>query len=344
MTNLTAIFGATPEKPAESSDKLRELYWNRAELKKELAKQRDDTHQLHECIKEKEASSARLLQRLETLESLLIDREAAQSVVVYYQFRGLRLQCKSKLASFAEQLKQHREQRLHSSLLVDWNDLKAAEASAVEEQVGEHRMKVQMFEDQLQAERHKLQSSNGLLRLFRRRSASRAVEATQEALQVAEQHEAQLLMRLDEIYKRIPPDTQGLDLETKRRINFMILAYAQQLFLHFSRDGLAGMSQEVEQKSVGSIRYGSKADCDELIGRIAEQIESSEKLTDFADVLQQRAKLIAKSALYRHEDDAVPTSGSVTTLFVFGANGTVQEKDTNLLGDNYWDIGKILCR
>jgi hypothetical protein len=344
LANLTAIFGATPEKPADNSDKLRELYWNRAELKKELARLRDDKYQLQECIQQKEGASVRLLQKLEYLESLLLDPATVYNVIVYFQFRNLNLQCKSKLANFAEYLKQQREQRVQSGLLADWNELRAEEASAVEKSIGEHRFKTQMLEDQLQSEQHKLKTSNGLLRLFRRRSMARAVQATLEATQVAERHETDLMMKFDEIQKRIPPDTQGLNLETKRLINFMILSYAQQLFLHFSESGLAAMSQEVGEKSVGSINYGSKSDCDELLVKIAAQIESYEKSTDFADILRRRAALIAKKALFRCDDDAVPEADSVATLYVINEDGKVQQRDANLLGGNYWDVAKILSR
>ena len=126
-------------------------------------------------------------------------------------------------------------------------------------------------------------SSNGLLKLFRRRSMMRAVESTEAAMEAEQQRESGLLLEFDEIQKRIPPDTQGLDLETKRLINFMILSFAQQLFLHFSEDGIAAMSQEAGEKSVGAINYGSKSECDNLLARIAKLTERYDALTDFAD-------------------------------------------------------------
>ncbi len=87
MSNLTAIFGNTSEKPAEASDKLRELYWNRAELKKELSNLRDEKYRLQESIQEKEGASVRLRQRLEHLESLLLDPDNVYNVLVYYSFK-----------------------------------------------------------------------------------------------------------------------------------------------------------------------------------------------------------------------------------------------------------------
>jgi hypothetical protein len=344
LTNITAIFGNAPEKPAETSEKLRDLYWNRAELKKELAGLRDEKFQLQECVKQKEGASARLLQKFEHLENLLLDSESVYNVIVYYQFRSLNLQCKSKLANFAEHLKQQRERRLNISLHADWNESRKLEADSVERSIGEQRLKVQMLEDQLQSERHKLLSSNGLVKVFRRRSLERASESVAEALDAAQQLECDLMMKFDEIQKRRPPETQGLDLATKRLINFMVLSFSQHMFLHYSDDGLAAMSQEAGEKSAGAINYGTKADCDALLLRITSREEEFEKLSDFAEILQQRAKLIAQKALFQNEDDAIPTPGTVTTLFAFDRNGVIKEKQANLLGDNYWDVSKILSR
>jgi hypothetical protein len=344
LSNLTAIFGNTTEKTAEASDKLRELYWNRAKLKKELSTLRNEKYRLQECVQEKEGSSERLRQKLEHLESLLLDPGNVYNVLVYYQLRGLNLRCKSKLANFAEHLKQQREQRSHSSLVAGWNDLKNEEVSVVEQNIGEQRLKVQMLEDQLQADRHKLLSCNGLLGLFRRRGLTRAVETTEAAMHAAQQREHELLLKIDEIQERQPPDTQGLDLETKRMINFMILSFAQQLFLHFSEDGLAAMSREAGGKSVGAINYGGKVECDTLLVKIDRLTERYEKLTDFADILRKRAQLISERARFGSEDDAIPTAGTVTTLYSFNSNGVIQQKEANLLGDNYWDVSKVLSR
>lgn len=345
MSNLTAIFGNVPDKPADSSDKLRELYWNRAELKKELARVRDETYKLRECIADKEGTSAKLRQELEQLESMLLDPGAAHSVIVYYQFRRLNLSCKSKIADFAEHLKQQRERRLRGDLLSEWNDHRSHEVSAIEARIGEQRVEVQMLEDQLQSERHKLRSTNGLLRFFRKRAMTRAVDGIMAAMELSQQQESELLQQFDAVQKRTPPeDQQGLDLATKRLINFMILSYAQQLYLHFSVDGLAAMSQEAGTKSAGAISYGSKSDCDDMLAKIARGTEAHEKLTDFADVLQRRAKLIAEKAMFRSDDDAVPTAGSVVSLYAITKDGAVQEAEANLLGENYWDIAKVLSR
>ena len=63
MTSLTAIFGNSEEKPQEDSEKLLQLYWNRAELKKEFADLRNEKFRLQERIKQHEGATARVHQK-----------------------------------------------------------------------------------------------------------------------------------------------------------------------------------------------------------------------------------------------------------------------------------------
>ena len=81
MASLTAIFGNSDGDPGDS-DKLLELYKNRAELKKDFDSLRDDTQKLHAQIKDQVGETARLQQKLEHLEDLLLDPDLAVSPLV----------------------------------------------------------------------------------------------------------------------------------------------------------------------------------------------------------------------------------------------------------------------
>ena len=344
MSSLTAIFGSTDEKPQEESEKLLELYWNRAELKKEFAGLREEQFRLKGSIKEQQGNTARVQQKLDNLEHLLNDPDCVYNVIIYYQLRSLNLRCQNKLEKFAEQLKQQREQRKHNQLLEDWNERRAQEAARVEREIGEQRMQVQLLEDRLQAERHRLVTMSGLMQMFRRRSATTVLDNLAETIESAQQQEEDLLRHFEEVQSQVPPDTEGLDFSSKRIINFMILAFAQQLYLHFSKDDLAGMAKEATDKSVGSINYGGKKECDMIVARVQESIDSFDKATDFADVLQQRSKLIAEKALFDNDNDAVPVSGTVATVFAITDGRVIKEKDADLLGGNFWNLSGILSR
>jgi hypothetical protein len=344
VTSLTAIFGNSDEKPQENSEKLLQLYWNRAELKKEFADLRNEKFRLQERIKQHEGATARVHQKLNHLEQLLLDPEWVYNVIIYYQLQHLNLRCQSKLEKFAEQLKQQREKRQHSQLVSDWNEKRVAEADDIEKQIGEQRMQVQMLEDHLQAEQHRLVTMSGLMKIFRKRTVTAKLDNLAASIDAAQHMEERLIAQYDELQHRMPPDTQGLDIPTKRVINFMILSFAQQMYLHFSVDGLAGMAKEAVDKSVGAINYGGKKECDQIIECVRKRMETYDKAKDFADTLQQRAKLLAKHAVFRSNEDAVPTSDSVATVYEITSRGVIKERDANLLGENYWNLSEILSR
>jgi len=344
VTSLTAIFGSEPEKQEDDSEKLLDLYWNRAELKKEFATLREQNYQLQDRVKHHEGQTARVQQKLNHLEDLLLNPEWVHNVVTFFQLRRLSMRCSGKIARFAEQLKQQREQKKHSQVLVSWNEDRREQAEEVQRRIGERRMHVQMLEDRLQSERHRLASMNGLSRFFRGNGLTKQLDGLAAQLNLAQEQERDLLEKLDELQKRQAPDNQGLDLATKRSINFMILSFAQQLFLHFADHDLALMSKESTEKSVGAVNYGGKDQCDFILGKIEKRVATMDESADSADVLQSRARLIAEHAVFRSEEDAVPVAGTVATIFTISANGVVKQRDTSLLGDNYWGLTQVLSR
>ena len=261
MSSLTVIFGGSEEKE-QDSDKLMDLHWNRAELIKEFAGMRNEQFRLQDKIKQQEGVTARLQQKLDHLQDLLIDAEFSHNVVVFYQLRGLGYQCESKLTKFAEQLKQQREQKRHHTLLSDWHEGLREESKQVELELLEIRDLNYQLEDQLQSEQRRLTTMNAFTRLFRGRSAMKLVDSIATQIETTGHEEIAVRNRLSEIKDRQPPDNQGLDIAAKRSINLMILSFAQQLYLHFDDTGIVGLVKEATQKSVGSINYGSRHECD----------------------------------------------------------------------------------
>lgn len=343
MASLTTLFRNEAADPSET-DKLVDLFRNRAELKKEFAALRNEKYQLQDRIKQHEGATARVQQQLNHLENLLLDPDWVHNVVAFYQLRRLAAHCQTKLARFAEQLKQQREQRMHGKVLATWNEQRERKSDAIQRKIGEHRMTLQLLEDQLQSERHRKQAMSGIARLFRGRSLAAEIDEIASRIEAAHEEEQELLRELDSVEKLMPPDQQGLDIGVKRSINFMILAFAQQLYLHFEVDELAVLAKEASEKSVGAINYGGKSECDQILARLEKRKAKADKDTDFAEVLQKRAKLIAEHALFRNDDDAVPVPGTVATVFAIDANGVIKQKDVSLLGDNFFGISKLLSR
>ena len=342
-TSITAMF-KSPVEEEPDSEKLKELFQNRAELKKEFAAQREENHRLQQYLQEKDGAIARVQQRLQHLENLLYDPDWVHNVVVYYQLRALSRRCEKQLARFAEQLKQQREQRLHDKAMETWAGENRSEAQELRRRIGEHRMQLQMLEDQLQAERHRISTMGGLSKMFRKRSLDEQLDEIEAQIEAAQATEQEMLDELAEIEGRDAPESEGLDIASKRSINFMILSFAQQMYLHFTEDDLAGMAKEAGDKSVGAINYGAPADCERILELVARRGKSMENLGDFADILQHRARLISETAMFDSDDDAVPRSGTVSTVYKIDPNGVVKEKDANLLGENYWNVSAVMSR
>lgn len=343
MSSLTAIFGNSGEK-TEDSDKLMELYWNRAELKKEFAGMRKEQYRLRDRIKEQEGKAARVQQQLDHLEGLLVDPEWAHNVVVFYQLRGLGKKTERKLARFAEQLKQKREQKKHDSLLAGWNEERREEARAIEGEILRNKNLLQQLEDQLQSEQRRLTSMNALTRLFRGRSAMKLIDSLAEQLEVAVQENQRMHDGLEALMNAEPPDHQGLDIAAKRSINLMILSFAQQLYIQFDRDGIASLVKESTEKSAGALKYGTPYECRQILDRINKSAERLDKATEYADVLKKRAMMLGERVKFPGHDSAVPVPGSVASLIRIDDKGLIRESDVNIAGENYWGISSVFSR
>jgi hypothetical protein len=343
MASRQAIF-KTANEHGDDNEKLVKLFRNRAELKKEFAALRKEKYRLQQRVKEQQGATARITQRLEHLEGLLVDPEWVNTVVVFYQLRSLNRRCESKLAKFAEQLKQQREGRRRELQLQSWAGKLKAEKAVLDEKLGEHRERLQRLEGQLLAERQRGEPARGIGTIFKRRAASNRIAEVSMQVDAARITEQEFVSKIQSIENVEPPAVPGLNTAEKRSINFMILAFAQHLYLQFEDRNLVLLVKESSEKSVGAISYGSKRDCDLLLERISAQVSSMENASDYVDILKRRAKLIAEHAIFNQDDDAVPIVGTVATIFAIDANGVVTKSDANLVGDNYWGITNVLSR
>lgn len=343
MASLTTLF-KNDVTIAQETDKLVDLFRNRAELKKEFAALRNEKYQLQDRIKHHQGATARVQQQLLHLENLLLDPEWVHNVVAFYQLRALAGHCNRQLLRFSEELKQQREQRALNKIIASWNERREKRLAEIESRMGGHRNDGQLLEDRLQSERHRLMTMNGFVKLFRGRSLAADIGNLESRIEDARQKERACVEERDAVETLAPPDQQGLDTAAKRSINFMILSFAQQLYLHYEDDDLVNLAKEASEKSVGAINYGGKRDCDAILEKLEKRKKEYDPDANLAEVLGQRARLIAKAAQFRHEDDAVPIPASVTTVFSIGSNGDVERRDANILGGNYFAIAKVLSR
>lgn len=344
MSGITAIFGNSADKSPQGDDKLMDLYWNRNALKKEFADLRKEKFKLTDQLKIQQGDIARLEQKLEHLEELLTDSDWSRSILVMYQLRGLGQRCEQKLARFAEQLKQQRETRQQRHALATWRAGLDAEVAAINEEIRRTREQVLQLEEQIQAMHRDLCEGNAFWRFLKRRGVNRRSLELSAEIQSLEIEADERRRDIESIEGRQPPETMGLDLSAKRLINFMIIAYAQQLFVNHGDDDLVALVKEACDKSAGAVRYGDDSECEAILKRVRRSSALLSRQGDFAEVLKKRAKLISDGAIFREQDDAMPVSGTVATLFRIDANGVVSTSGADLLGRNFWSIANVMSR
>ncbi|MBT8081737.1 MAG: hypothetical protein KJO56_04855 [Gammaproteobacteria bacterium] len=343
MAGLTGLF-RNVQVPEQENDKLVDLFRNRVELKKEFAALREEKYRLQDRIKEHCGSIERVEHKLKHLEALLLDPEWVHNVVVFYQMRRLASTCEARLDDFAERLKQQHEDRIKRYTRKQWKNERKRQRAVVEERLSDQRAVVQLAEDRLAAARNDLESMSGMSRMLFRKTRDEAVNAAETALEEARDMETELLQALEGVEQLDPPPHEGLDVVTKRSVNFLILSFAQQLYLDYLEGDLTHMAKEAQQKSVGAVNYGSKRECDLILERLEKRREEIDRLPDSSELLQKRAQLLAEHARFRRDDDAVPVPASVEAVLDINANGVVSKIDASLLGENFLGIASYLSR
>jgi hypothetical protein len=229
-------------------------------------------------------------------------------------------------------------------MVAEWKSKLAEESTQVEARLLVQRNQMKQMEDQLQAERQRLDSMGFFEKIFKGRTVKGNLKQLDQELEAAQAEEASSQADLLAIIDRSPPENQGLSASSKRSINLMILAFAQQLYLQFADNEFAVLVKEASEKSVGSTNYGNQHECAQILERIEKRTEIMDKDMDFADVLRKRATLISKKAEFHNKIDVVPMAASTTTVFDIDEDGLVQEKQAGILGENYFAIAKVLSR
>src|SRR5262245_30604198 len=89
--------------PAED-ERLLQLYWNRAELKKEFSRLQDSNYNLLQQLKKQETAHGQTRERLQQLEEFLGNPDNGATVLVYYQLRALWLLASKRVTELRQEL------------------------------------------------------------------------------------------------------------------------------------------------------------------------------------------------------------------------------------------------
>jgi hypothetical protein len=331
------------EEGGDEQEQLMRLFWNRAELKKELEQLRDDCHRLSEEIKKQEGKTLRVQERLQQLELRLANPEHSMTVVVFYQLRGIWEHCHSRLAALSAELDRahyDKGQRQHMAAFTrKVNDSLAgvqAELKAMTE-------KAELLSARIKALREKRGLRRGIWNIFARRKLTAEINELRADRRLYRFRIAELAEEIRVRSASEAPEFEGVDIASRRNINITLIAYAQELYLHFADRDLAARAREAAIRQMTDVSYGNKRDCRAL----SKYIEDRMKLLAADDKLQTRvqvrAERLARNVTYRQDNDAVPSAAVLGSIPILKPDGRERgEVAVNILGEEYWDVFAIL--
>jgi hypothetical protein len=323
--------------PAEQ-ERLLKLFWNRAELKKELQSLDDQLHNLRNKLKQQENANSRLQQQLEQLEVLLGSPERGLDALVHFGLKALWRACRSQLEKFASELKREHQDAERKQQLAEFQADRAERLKVADE-------RLRQAQEVSDAEAGRLAQFEALMgqlqrfwHYFRRRTLAVEILEQRERCGGAERHLGDMRESHRTIDKEPWPEFPGLSIAGRRRVNLAVIAYAQHLFARLAVSGLAMDARLANNRSVESAKHGSLDACLARLREIAQALALVNAQDGLAEEIKKRGEKMAPAATWRNAHETVPQPASLPPA------GTGGVPDANVLVDDYWDVYKVLLR
>jgi hypothetical protein len=347
LSNLRQRLAAGSRQPAED-ERLLQLYWNRAELKKELARLQDERHKLLEQLRNHEAAYVRHSEQLLQLEEYLGNPETGFHALVFFQLRSLWRATSAKVARFAQQLEQQQAERERRRQQLEFDRTRRQQLADLDRRIAEARSRADTMDAQLKLQEAQLEQMRGFWNYARRRRLAEQIAAERaqwdltmtEITDLSDDHAA--------LEAKQPPPFPGISIDGRRIVNTAVIAYAQQLVVQLSSGGLAVLAKETTTKRVFDIKYGTREECSRLMMLLREALATIKNEKDDLVALKERTDALRAMVAYRSDADTIPLTDSIGTLPVPAAlvSGleTGNKSGVNVLVDDYWDLYQALLQ
>ena len=333
---------------AAEDERLLRLYWNRAELKKELSRLQEERHEILEELKKQEAEALRAAERLSELEVHLGDPDAAAHALVYFQLRALWRSCAGRLERFSQQLQTQQQDRERRRQLIEFDQMRRRKVSELDRRLTETRSQADGLEAELKGIEARLASMSGFCNYFSRQKLTEALQALRVEWEEVATRVTDLSDDRADAEDQQPPAFAGVSIDGKRMVNTAVIAYAQQLVGMLANGGLALLAKEATSKTVYDLRYGGREDCVKLMGLLREARQLVSRDSEDLSGLKEYTDSLRATAAYRSDADTTPLTDSIGTLSppaspVSGLE-SINRSGINVLVDDYWDVYEVLLK
>ena len=321
--------------PAEE-ERLLKLFWNRAELKKELQGLDDELHRLKDKLKQQEAANTRLLEQIERLEQILGNPERSHEAVVHFYLRGLWRTCRGLIEQFVADLRRQQQDRERKMQLLEFQGDQVERMQLAEARLAEATTVAEAERARLAEYVARHASLKGFWHYFRRRDLEVEIEAQRGRVAVADRHLNDMVEVRRTIDKEPWPEFAGLSVESRRAINLAAIAFAQLLCARLTDGSLAAQARSAVNRQVQDARYGTREQCALRVEQVTRGLAAVKSQEGLVAEIRARTDQVKASAAFRSQSDTVPTHDSLPRV----SPGS----DANVLVEDYWDLQKTLLR
>lgn len=343
MATLASQIFAKSGRNDSEEDELLKLFWNRAQLKKELDKLRNKNYLLGDELKQEQAVKLRVQQRFEQLESMLANPATASVAITYFQLRDVWNRCHARLDSVAREMSKSRYEKEYRSHVASFRRHVYKSLTGVQSEMDTVHQTGDTIGGRIRTLRQERGASRGFWNYFKRRRLTTEIDELRSRRRNVSVRLADLTHEIQAKASVDPPEFDGLDIRARRAINLTLIAYAQEFYLLFADLDVAVKARESSILQVGDVRYGDRRDCRELRTQIELGTARLENDSELHERVRMRVAHLESTVLYRRDGDTIPAAEVLQTLSLFKKNGKTRgELAVNVLADEYWDLYPLL--
>lgn len=325
----------------EGDDRLMQLFWNRAALKKEFRRLREQRYRLEETLKRQQEATQSVEMRMQALEKLFANPEAGFNAIVYYQLRGLWNTCAAELKKFASELYKQREEKERQHEMMVFNRERNQRLAGLADEMQALTAEMSRLRESLKQLHAKAESMRGIFGYFKRRPLKAELETTRMAITPLQLKYDQLNDAQSSIAAQRPPEFQGLGVQGKRIANLGVIALARYMHQYYSEKGFAAMARDAAIMPIEEVRYGTREQCSRLMEEVPRAVAGIKSDPAFSAAVKRGAQDLHAVASYLTDEDTIPRA---ETLDELAKKAPRVEVATNVLAQDFWEVYSALIR
>jgi hypothetical protein len=327
----------------EHEQQLMRLYWNRAELKKELSDLQEERQVLLSKLESQQALVRRATEQVDELAAYLGRPEVGAQGLLYFQLRSLWLGYSRKLAQFVADLRAQQEERERHRHQSQCEAARAAQVAELEERL----LNAQSIADSLDARAKllgkKLSALKWIWNYWQRRELHGEVAQVRAQWEVAATNVTDLSDERAALVGAELDEFPGLSVEGRRIINTAAIAYAEWLITKLPHRGVAALARHAISVQIFDANLGTPHECLRHMELARVALKDLADLDRHLPTLREPTERVRARAVFRSGQDTVPLAESMGDIQL-GADNLAESSPTkiNVLVDDYWSIAQVL--